>query len=84
MKTKLITILLVILLVAGCSEENPGPQMGCMTGVPKVGDPVRTFIRCCTQEDFYGGSNPAAGGTTDWNYYTDHEWKAVSDCDKCK
>jgi len=82
MKTKVFAMLLAVLLLAGCSED-PGPQMGCMTGIPKVGDPVRTFMRCCTKQEYLAGNNVERGGISYFSNYTDHEWKPVSDCSKC-
>ena len=82
---KLITILLITAasLVLGCDNNDPGPQKGCLTAIPKVGAPDRIFLRCCTQEEFNSGSNVAAGGTAGWDNYTGHQWVAVSSCDKC-
>jgi hypothetical protein len=80
MKIKIISICL-LLLICSCSEDDPGVQMGCLSGVTGGGD--RITIRCCTKQEFQAGSNVNAGGTANWNLYTQHQWKAVSDCDKC-
>lgn len=81
---RLITILLISAsLVLGCSDDDPKPKVGCMTGIPKIGDPVRTFFRCGTQEEFNAGSNVGAGGSAAWTSFTQHQWEPISDCSKC-
>lgn len=85
MKT-LTTLLLILTLAVSCADQDgkdPEPSdLGCMTGIPD-GEVDRVFIRCCTLEQYNAGSNVAIGGTASWSNYTDHEWKAVSSCDKC-
>ena len=68
---------------AACKEEDNGPQMGCMTGIPK-GYTNRGLIRCCTREQYLAGSNVAAGGTPSFKDFTSIKWEATSDCAKCK
>ena len=84
MKT-ILSILFASLLFMGCSEDDPAKdsKLGCMTGIPKAGAPVRTFYRCGTYEQFLAGDNVAAGGTDIFDNYTNHQWAKVSDCSKC-
>lgn len=86
MKTRLsqqlIALILFVFMFIGCAKDDPGPQMGCLTGL--TGNGTRVTIRCCTKEQFQAGSNVNAGGTSNWSTYTSHEWKAVSDCSQCQ
>jgi hypothetical protein len=84
MKT-LTTLLLIFTLAVSCADQDSPERsdLGCMTGIPD-GGVDRVFIRCCTLEQYNAGSNVAIGGTASWSYYSDHEWKAVSSCDKCE
>jgi hypothetical protein len=78
-------LIIAILIMFSCSEEAPEPQMGCITGVSKS-DPSgeRVSMGCRTREQFLAGDNVSAGGVSYFGNYTQHQWKAVSDCDKCK
>lgn len=75
----------ILLLVAamGCTKEEAGPQMGCMTGIPK-GYTNRGLIRCCTKEQYLAGSNVAAGGIASFTNYTSVTWTPVANCSDCK
>jgi hypothetical protein len=75
----------VLLLVAamGCAKEEAGPQMGCMTGIPK-GYTNRGLIRCCTKEQYLAGNNVAAGGIASFTNYTSVTWTPISNCSDCK
>lgn len=77
--------LIYILLFAAtaCSKSDPGPQQGCMTGIPK-GYTNRGLIRCCTQAQYQAGNNVAIGGTANFSDFTNVTWVATSDCATCK
>jgi hypothetical protein len=79
---RLLTILFTFTLIS-CSDDS-GPQMGCMTGIPKSGGTERVLIKCVTKKSFLAGNNVSEGGTANFANYTNHEWKPVSDCSKCK
>lgn len=73
--------LLVILLIAcACSDDEPGTDQGCLTGIPKTGSQDRVLIKCSTKQQYLAGSNTGAGGTASWNSYTSHKWEPCSDC----
>lgn len=78
---KAIFILLLVAAI-GCTKET-GPQMGCMTGIPK-GYTNRGLIRCCTKEQYQAGNNVAAGGTANWTQFTNHQWTPIDNCNNCK
>lgn len=75
-------ITIVAMLVAfSCSQEDSGPQMGCITGISEsTGE--RIYIGCGTMDQFMLGSIGVKDGVL--IEYKQHEWKAVSDCEKCK
>ena len=74
--------LFLMMLLLSCKEDDPGPQMGCSTGIRKsTGN--REVIRCCTQQDHLAGDNISQGGTDRFTLYLDHEWYEVSDCSEC-
>ena len=77
---KLIYILLFVAI--SCSKSDPGPQMGCMTGLNGAG--TRVLIRCCTNAQFVAGGNVSAGGIASFSSYTQVTWVATSDCTTCK
>ena len=82
MKT-LITIIVAAMLSTSCSKSDPGPQMGCMTGIPK-GYTNRGLIRCCTQAQYLAGGNVTAGGIANFSDFTSITWTPTSDCATCK
>jgi hypothetical protein len=63
----------------GCSEDDPEPKTKCMTGINQDG--ARVMIRCATQQQFNAGSNVSAGGTAQWDLYTQHK---LEECGQCK
>lgn len=77
----------IILLIsfASCEDEPDelSDKIGCLTGVP-VGKTDRVPMRCCSRQEFLAGDNTGAGGTSYWNSYTKHAWKAVKDCSECQ
>lgn len=77
---KTITVFLTLMLLAACSEEDPGTDQGCLSGIPKSGPPERVTIRCSTQQQYLAGSNTSAGGTSSWTLYTGHQWAKCDDC----
>lgn len=67
-----------------CSEDGEkGPQIGCMTGLPKSGGTDRELIRCCTKEQALAGDNVAAGGIARAKNYKNISWTPVNDCSEC-
>jgi hypothetical protein len=83
MKT-LITIILILALAVSCNNEEPGPQMGCQTGILKGGSTARVTIRCCTKEQHQAGDNTKIGGTNLFTYYSQVKWEAIDKCENCK
>jgi len=79
---KTIFILALLAIAASCTKET-GPQMGCMTGIPK-GYTNRALIRCCTKEQYQAGNNVAAGGIASFTNYTSVTWTPVANCNDCK
>lgn len=77
---RLITIVMLAFAIA-CNQEDPGPQMGCSTGMRNG---TRHLLRCCTREQWLAGNNEAAGGISYFQNYTDHQWKSVKDCKECQ
>jgi hypothetical protein len=69
-----------ILLMFFACQEDPGPQMGCSTGIR---DGERKLLRCSTKEEHLAGSNVNAGGVSYFQNYTRHEWEPVRDCQIC-
>ena len=80
MKLKVLSVCF-LLLIGSCKEEDPGPQLGCSTGMR---DGERKLLRCCTQKEHLAGNNEAAGGVSYFNNYTQHQWEPVSNCKKCE
>jgi hypothetical protein len=77
---------LLILLIAaamGCAKEETGPQMGCMTGIPK-GYTNRGLIRCCTKEQYLCGNNVKCGGIASYSDFTSVTWTPVAKCGDCQ
>lgn len=78
-----IAILLLIVSSMSCTKEDNGPQMGCMTGIPK-GYTKRGLIRCCTKDQYNAGGNVAAGGIASFSNYTSVTWTPVAKCSDCQ
>jgi hypothetical protein len=76
-------LLSILLILASCDKDDPGPQLGCSTGVRKSSG-QRELIRCCTKEQHLSGDNVNEGGVSSFSFFTNHEWTAVSDCSECQ
>jgi hypothetical protein len=72
-------ILIFAVFALSCSDDESGPQTGCLTGLNSSGD--RVLIKCVTKKQYGAGSNVGAGGTAEWDYYTAHQWE---ECENCK
>lgn len=76
-------IIVIFFLLLACKEDGPDPQpqtdKGCMTGISKSSGKLE-LIRCCTNAEFLAGSNVGAGGTSQYEAYTNHKWERCSQC----
>jgi len=78
-------LLFIILLLVSCDKEDEDTNsgVGCLTGYSKTTKKLE-LIRCCTYKEYTAGSNTSAGGTSSFENYTGHNWKAVNDCSECR
>jgi hypothetical protein len=76
-------IIIGSVFIISCDTEPNEPQHGCLTGINKSTN-VRGLLRCCTRQEFLAGSDVSNGGTSNWDVYTQHQWKAVKNCNECQ
>jgi hypothetical protein len=55
-------LLVILMILTACSEDEPDTDKGCQTGISKQTG-QRELIRCCTQQQALAGDNVQAGGT---------------------
>jgi hypothetical protein len=75
------TIALILLTFLLSCSEDPGPQMGCSTGVR---DGKRHLLRCSTFDEHIAGNNVARGGISYFGNYSQHQWEKVKNCKECE
>lgn len=72
--------LIVVLLLAGCAEDEVTTSLGCRTAVDKTTH-ERVYLRCETYEDF----NPTVIRSYQWDttdsLYYGYRWEK---CDQCQ
>jgi hypothetical protein len=72
-------LLVILMILTACSEDEPDTDKGCQTGISKQTG-QRELIRCCTQQQALAGDNVQAGGTPNFTNYTNHKWAPCDDC----
>lgn len=70
---KIFFTTLVFLMITSCSEDDNGPQKGCVTAVIN-GTNTRTYIACKTRDEY---------ADMDFKGFTNPQWEPVSDCSEC-